>query len=155
MIYTVKCETCGVQYVGETGQHYCDRRKQHQSDVKNKKTANSFSERLRHNQEHKINWEKITFLDKEDNWKGRKIKEALYINAVNPSVTMDPSRVMNLEKGFELDAIWSEFNSVFRTSIKRKWKNNFALSGSYVLVCPGICICMRIVHGFESMMKPE
>ena len=60
------------------------------------------------------------FLDKEDNWKGRKIKEVLYINARNPSVTMDPSRVMNLEKGFKLDAIWSEFNSVFRTSIKEK-----------------------------------
>ena len=59
-------------------------------------------------------------MDKEDNWKGRKIKEALYINALNPNVTMDPSRAMNLEKGFELDAIWSEFNSVFRNSIKEK-----------------------------------
>ena len=65
VIYAVECETCGVQYVGETGQHYCDRRKQHQSDVKNKKTTNGISEHLRHNQEHKINWEKITFLDKD------------------------------------------------------------------------------------------
>ena len=59
-------------------------------------------------------------MDNEDNWKGRKIEEALYINALSPSVTIDPSRVMNLEKGFELDAFWSEFNSVFRTSIKEK-----------------------------------
>ena len=120
MIYAVECETCGVQYVGETGQHYCDRRKQHQSDVKNKKTTNGISEHLRNNQEHKINWEKITFLDKEDNWKGRKIKEALYINTLNPSVTMHPSRVMNLEKGFELDTIWRVINSVFRTSKGKK-----------------------------------
>ena len=27
---------------------------------------------------------------------------------------------MNLEKGFELDAIWSEFNSVFGGFIKKK-----------------------------------
>ena len=66
------------------------------------------------------------FLDNEDNWKGRKIKEAVYINTLNLSVTMNPSRVMNLERGFELDAIWSEFNSVFIGYIKRKWKINFA-----------------------------
>ena len=122
-------KSCGVQYVGETGQYYCDRRKQHQSDVKNQKTTSGVSEHWRNNQEKKINWEKITFLDKKDNWKGRKIKEALYINALNPSVTMVPSRVMNMEKGFELDAIWSEFNSVLRTSIKR-----FRFSGKVILL---------------------
>ena len=62
----------------------------------------------------------IAFLDNEDNWKEKKIKEALYINELNPSVVMHPSRAMNLEKGFKLDALWSEFNSVFRTSIKEK-----------------------------------
>jgi len=120
MWYAVECETCGVQYVGETGQHYCDRRKQRQSDVKNKKTTNGISKHLWNNHEDKLNWEKITFLDTEDNWKGSNMNEALYINALNPTVTMDQRRVMNLEKGFELDAIWSEFNSVFRNSIKEK-----------------------------------
>ena len=29
LVYSVPCGTCGVRYVGETGQHYCDRRSQH------------------------------------------------------------------------------------------------------------------------------
>ena len=122
VIYAVECETCGVQYVGETGQHYCDQRKQHQGDVKTKKTTNGISEHLRRNLEHKINW---------DNWKGRKMKEAMYSNALNPSVTMNTSRIMNLEKGFEFDSIWSEFNSVSRSSLKSKWKSNFDFLNSY------------------------
>ena len=75
----------------------------------------------------------------------------MYINALNPTVTMNPSRIMNLLKGFELDAIFSEFNSVFRVSLKRKLKSNFG----FVLVCIGICICMHVVPGFESTMKPD
>ena len=100
VIYAVECETCGVQYVGETGQQYCAQRRQHQEDVKNKKNTNGISEHLRHNQEHKISWEKLALLGKEDNWEGRKIKAAMYINALNGNVTMDSSRVMNLDKGF-------------------------------------------------------
>ena len=53
---------------------------------------------------------------KENNWKGRKIKEAIYINALNPSSKM------NLEKGFELDPIWSEFNAEFRGLMRRKFE---------------------------------
>ena len=54
VMYAVECETCVVQNVGETGQHYCDRRKQNQVDVKNKKTTNGIFEHLRHNQEHNL-----------------------------------------------------------------------------------------------------
>ena len=60
------------------------------------------------------------FLDKEDHWKGRKLKEALYIDALNPSTTTNASKIMNLEKGFELDPIWNEFNSIFRSYIREK-----------------------------------
>ena len=65
------------------------------SDDKHKKSTNSIYEHLRYNQWHKINWEKITFLDKERNWKKTKIKEAVYIHALNPTVKMNSSR-----KGF-------------------------------------------------------
>ena len=34
VVYAVECETCGVQYIGETGQHFCDRRNQHQRDIR-------------------------------------------------------------------------------------------------------------------------
>ena len=62
-------------------------------------------------------------MDKEDNWKGRKIKEAIYMNSLNPTARIDPSKLMNLEKGFELDPIWSEFNPVFRDLVQKKIGN--------------------------------
>ena len=62
----------------------------------------------------------VIFLDKEKNWRGRKIKEAIYINALNTGETMDPTRVMNLEKGFKIDPIWAEFNPVFRNQVRER-----------------------------------
>ena len=62
----------------------------------------------------------MVFLDYEKNWKRRKIKEAVYINAINPTNEMDRKRILNLEKGFILDEIWSEFNEVHRRSTKKK-----------------------------------
>ena len=59
-------------------------------------------------------------LVKEDNWKGRKIKQAIYINSLNPTARIHPSKLMNLEKGFELDRIWSEFNPIFRDLVQKK-----------------------------------
>ena len=47
VVYAIGCERCGVHYVGETGQHYCDRRKQHQRDVKNRKTTNGLYDLLK------------------------------------------------------------------------------------------------------------
>ena len=55
------------------------------------------------------------FLGKEKYWKGRKIKEAIYFNAVVPTSLMNEGKLTNLEKGYELDPIRSEFNPVSRS----------------------------------------
>ena len=60
------------------------------------------------------------FLDYEKNWKRRKIKEAIYINAINPTNTMSKKDILNLEKGYELDAVLSEFNEVHKQGIAKK-----------------------------------
>jgi len=120
VIYAVECDTCGVLYVGETGQHFCDRSRQHQADVRAGKSSNGIYDHLKRNEKHSINWQKVIFLDKEKNWRGRKIKEAIYINALNTGETMDPTRVMNLEKGFKIDPIWAEFNPVFRNQVRER-----------------------------------
>ena len=57
-------------------------------------------------------------MDKEKNWKGRKIKEAIYINAIVPTNLMNKEKLMNLEKGYELDPIWNELNPSVRDQIK-------------------------------------
>ena len=89
--------------MGETGQHFCDRRSQHQRDVKNKKPSNGLYAHLKENKGHKINWEGFVYLDSEKNRKRRKIKEAICINAVNPAEAMGSNKILNLEKGYDLD----------------------------------------------------
>ena len=42
MVYYVPCGGCGLRYLGETGQHFCERRRYHERDINNKKTSNGF-----------------------------------------------------------------------------------------------------------------
>ena len=120
VIYSVPCKKCGVRYIGETGQHFCQRTKQHQNDIKNKKTTNGFYAHLRKNKGHSINWDGAVFLDRERHWRGRKIKEALFINAQNPAKEVHHKKILNLEKGITLDPVWAEFNETFREIMSRK-----------------------------------
>ena len=122
LVYSIPCGTCSVRYVGETGQHYCDRKSQHQREVKNKKTTNAFYSHIKRNKGHRIEWEGCVYLDKEKNWRRRKIKEAVYINALNPTESMVRQGILNLEKGYEFDPIWSGFNPDIRNVIEKKIK---------------------------------
>ena len=114
MYYSVPCKECKVRYGGETGQHFCDRVKQHQNDVRYKKSTNGFYAHLKSHKKHSIDWEKAAFLGKERNWKGRKIKEALFINAQNPRKEISKGNLLNLEKGINLDPILGAFNPELR-----------------------------------------
>ena len=62
----------------------------------------------------------MLFLDYKKNWTRRKIKAAIYITAIDPTNTMNKKGIMNLEKGYELDAMWSEFNEVHIQGIPKK-----------------------------------
>ena len=62
MVYLVTCGVCGIRYVGKTGQHFCERRSQHQRDVMKRKKTHGFYFHIRENQGHKIDWEKVVFL---------------------------------------------------------------------------------------------
>ena len=59
----------------------------------------------------------ISYLEHEEDWKKRKIKEALYINA------MDSKEIMNLEKGSEINPCWNEFNPHIRNMAQKKGKS--------------------------------
>ena len=109
-----------MRYIGETGQHFCQRREQHKGDIRNKKESNGFYSHLKRNKGHSVNWEGAVFLDREKHWRGRKIKEALFINSQNPARVIDPKNILNLEKGFNLDPIWSGFNESFREIMSKK-----------------------------------
>ena len=82
---------------------------------KNKKPLNRLYAHLKENKGHKINWDGFVYLDSEKNWKRRKIKKAIYINAVNPTEAMGSNNILNLEKGYDLNAIWSGLHEDYRS----------------------------------------
>ena len=47
VIYSVPCKKCGVRYIGETGQHFYQRREQHKGDIRNNKASNGFYSHLK------------------------------------------------------------------------------------------------------------
>ena len=55
----------------------------------------------------------------------KKIKEALCINAMNPK------ELMNLEKGFEINQCWNEFNPQIRNIALKKEGNKTEFSRAY------------------------
>ena len=75
---------------------------------------------MKSNKKHSIEWEKAKFLGKERNWKGRKIKEALFITAQNPGKEINRGKLLNLEKGITLDPIWGTFNPELRKIVTKK-----------------------------------
>ena len=65
-------------------------------------STNGFAQHLKQNKKHMIDWENRVFLDFEPHWRKRKIKEAIFIDCLNPGNTISPNILMNLEKGIEI-----------------------------------------------------
>ena len=62
VVFSIPCMDCGVCYVGETGQYFCERRTPHQRDIKNGKITDGFFCHIKENVGHKIDWDKVVFL---------------------------------------------------------------------------------------------
>ena len=58
---------------------------------------------MKNNIGHHIDWEKKDISDREMDFEKRKIKEALYINA------LDDGRLLNPDKGIPIDEGWAKF----------------------------------------------
>jgi hypothetical protein len=71
---------------------------------------------------HQIDWENTIFLHSETHWRRRKIKEALYIDSLNPGKQIS-NKIMNLEKGFDISGCWKEFSSDIRKMLSSKIPN--------------------------------
>jgi hypothetical protein len=108
IVYAIRCKTCPLVYIGETGQKFNERKKQHQYGVRKGLKMNAIFQHINKYPGHEIDWENPAILDKESNWIGRKIKESIRINAINP--LEDITKLMNLEKGRDIDPSWYQFN---------------------------------------------
>ena len=85
------------------------RKYQHEYAVKNKTSTNGLAQHVVKT-EHLIDWESTFFLDSDSYWTRRKIKEALFIDCLNPQKQISDA-IMNLEKGLEISDCWKEFNA--------------------------------------------
>ena len=115
-VYRFDCREYKSWYISETGQKMEKRTYQHQNDVKNGKETNAIFMHLQEHKHHYIQWQEVSYLEHKEDWKKRKIKEALYINAV------DSKKIMNLEKGFVINPCWNEFNPYIRNIAQKKRK---------------------------------
>ena len=106
-----------MKYVGETGPQFRTRKQQHQRDVQNKIAINGIYNHLKHNRKHKIAWDDAVYIDREPHYMRRKIKESIYINALDASEKH--TKIMNLEKELKTNPCWNEFNSEVRKSLKQ------------------------------------
>lgn len=121
VIYCLGCNSCNQRYLGETQQFFPSRRYQHEYAIRCKQKTNGIAQHILKNKKHTIDWENRVFLDFEPHWRKRKIKEALFIDCLNPGVTMMPHTLMNLEKGIEIASCWKEFNPHIRKILSKKY----------------------------------
>ena len=84
--------------------------------MKNRVSTNGIYNHLKHNKEHKIDWDDAVFIDREAHFMRRKIKESLYINALDASETH--SKIMNIEKGAATNPCRNKFNSEVRKILR-------------------------------------
>ena len=61
---------------------------------------------------HEIDWENVSYLDKERNYDRRMIKESLYVRAS----AFDEGNLMNLKNPRPVNSVWNEFQSAIRKS---------------------------------------
>ena len=85
--------------------------------MKNKVSTNGIYNHLKHNKKHQIDWDGAVFIDRESDFMRRKIKESIYINALDASDKH--TKIMNLEKGVHTNPCWNEFNSEVRKILKQ------------------------------------
>jgi GIY-YIG catalytic domain len=122
VVYSIGCKTCKKSYIGETGKTFNERRKRHQQEIRSGRESNAFFKHLEEHTEHEIDWKSFVLIDKESHWKKRKIKEALYINAMNPTEKIE--NILNLEKGLEIDKTWNALIEEVKSSIPHRRKDS-------------------------------
>jgi hypothetical protein len=118
VVYGVRCKDCDLYYIGETSQHLDDRLCQHKREVKKGAETNAFFVHISNNNDHRIDWESPIIIDREPHWQSRKLKESLYISAIDPS--NDLQDILNLEKGLKTDSCWHVFNQEIKEALKKK-----------------------------------
>ena len=100
VVYSVKCRTCGGEYIGETQRALEVRKKEHCDALRLGRTEKStIAEHVHSTLEgHEMDWESLCIIDGALRNRERKISEALDIGKRKPSV--------NRDGGIERSMVW-------------------------------------------------
>ena len=99
VVYTVNCETCGEEYVGETIRPLETWLKEHKDSVTKQNTKSALGEHVLNNPGHTFNFEKAKVIDRESRFLPRKVTEAIHIKTRRPQ--------LNRQWGYELPGIYT------------------------------------------------
>ena len=72
VVYSIPCEDCDVEYIGETGRTFGTQQDEHERAVRLKKNGNSALAKHVHEEDHSVAWKKSRILCKESRWAQRK-----------------------------------------------------------------------------------
>ena len=96
VVYSIPCEDCDVEYIGETGRAFGTRQGEHERAVRLKKSGNSFSiELFFSDEDHSVAWKKSRILCKENRWAQRKWKEACFIEQAKNGIANRDHSIAN------------------------------------------------------------
>ena len=99
VVYSVKCETCDSEYVGETIRPLATRIKEHRDSVRDKNTKSALGEHVIDHPNHKIGFEEVKVLDSQNKTFEGKVAEAIAIRKRTPA--------LNRMGGYDLPTIYT------------------------------------------------
>ncbi|KAL9973358.1 hypothetical protein ACROYT_G019801 [Oculina patagonica] len=97
VVYRIPCE-CGKVYIGETGRPMQDRIKEHDRDIRLARTQTSAVAEHTNNTGHYPLWNEVKFIDRDQHWYKRRVKEAIHIR-------LHPNNI-NRDNGIEIPEAW-------------------------------------------------
>jgi hypothetical protein len=81
VVYSLKCDTCGAEYIGKTERILCHRIKVHMNN-----SSSALKQHLETNTDHHIDFENVKILDSAENDTKLRIKELLHILSRGPEL---------------------------------------------------------------------
>ncbi len=104
VIYEIPCAECPSTYIGETGRTLAKRIGEHKQAVRRGDENNGPLDHMMKTDGHCINWDEARIIDSEPNTRRRKIKEAIYIRALDSSRNQE--FLMNQDRGRAIHPSW-------------------------------------------------
>ena len=101
VVYKVPCHDCEEVYVGETMRTLSTRVQEHKRHTRKAELQRSAIAEHACSRGHRICWEGADIVDRESDWRSRKMKEALYIYTEKRK-----GAVMNKDDGWRIHETW-------------------------------------------------